>query len=558
MELYSRSDDISRNNLWRRTLAAFNYGDVLITMGTGKLTQCEEEGMGLAGEHDYAIIDMQEHKDQKLFLVKNPWSEGTVWRGHVYRGNAKVESGQALEGLCRKDKLSASDLKASSLAPGTFWMGLNDVFQSFESIYLNWNPGLFSHREDIHFQWDLSKENSPEGSFGSNPQYEVRSGIGGTVWLLLSRHFSPTIQGRAEGQRSGKSTDIADHGFISLYTFDSDGERVFLSDNANMRGPYVDSPNTLLKLELPAKRAHTVVISEQALPRMKKNFTLSAFSLSSLTLRHAREKYSHSSTHHGVWTPSTAGGNASSSFYHTNPQFSIQLVEQSDVSLLLENPTEEYPVHVKLVWAHGKQIRSITTRDIVGDSGEYRKGFAFAEIRNVQAGIYTVVCSTFEQGQLGRFSLRVGSGSASVVDRVPVESAGRFVSKIRSALFAPGVNRLVTPLTTHRLNRVSASARPRGDTRLCRGTHSPLKLALEYGQGSSKYTLVVSGDDEYDDCHAGLRTLDVDIQPSMCDDQGVFIVVERLGCSGIQGDERVDVELLSDGPVETGTWIEAE
>ncbi len=56
---------------------------MLITVGTGKLSQCEEQGLGLAGEHDYAILDLKEQGGQQLLLVKNPWSEGTAWRGHI-------------------------------------------------------------------------------------------------------------------------------------------------------------------------------------------------------------------------------------------------------------------------------------------------------------------------------------------------------------------------------------------------------------------------------------------------------------------------------------------
>ena len=532
-----------------------NYGDVLITLGTGTLTSNEEEGLGLAGEHDYAVIAMKELEGQQLFLVKNPWSDGTVWKGHIYRGNAMIENAKGFQDLCILDMPPTSTVDTESLAPGTFWMGLNDIFQSFESMYLNWNPRLFSHREDIHFRWNLAGSCSPEGSFVSNPQYKVRSSVGGTVWVLLSRHFTSRDETSDKGPSLSVKGDTVENGFISLYAFDRNGERVISSDDAAVHGPYVDAPNTLLKLELPARRGYTIVISGQGLPRTVNTFTLSVFSLDSLSLVKAHDKYTHTALQHGMWTTLTAGGNASSSSYHANPQFSLHLVVTSNVAILLENFRECYPVHVKLVWANGEQICSIKTRDIVGDSGEYRKGYAFAEIQDVQAGVYTIVCSTFEQGQLGRFTLRVSSMSACAVNRILAATAGRFVTKVKSALLAPGSEYLSAPLISHRLNRISISARSRvEDSRSDKSTKGFLKLGIHHGQPPSKRSVAVSKDDEPLDGPGGTWIRDVDIEPSMCEDGGLCLVLERLECSALQTAEYVDIEIFSDCPIIVGDW----
>ena len=544
-------------------LNAFNYGDVLITMGTGKLLQIEEEDLGLASEHDYAVIDMKESEGMQLFLVKNPWSEGTVWKGPLYRGNALGNNEKRIQDLCiTKTQTNASTLgpkpglDSELLPPGMFWMSLHDVFQSFDSIYLNWNPSLFSYKEDVHFDWDLTKDTSPEGSFVSHPQYEVRSSVGDTVWLLLSRHFTSRAQPLNIDGDINSALEDSEHGFISLYAFDSGGQRVFLKEDATVRGPYVDSPNTLLKLEVPANRAYTVVISEQGLPQACCTFTLSAFSLAQLSLTMAREKYTHATLHHGMWTDSTAGGNASSCSYHINPQFSLRLAAPSAVCLLLETTGDDFPVHVKLVWANGNQIHSISSRDIVGDSGEYRKGCALAEIDNVQAGIYTAVCSTFEQGQRGNFTLRVNTMSACAVERIPVAAAGRFVTTVQSALFPPGSCLISASLISPRLNRVSLSVQSRGDGASGkRSTKSPLSLALHQGRSSSKRILAISGGGgEYLDGHAGFRTPDVDIQPSVFEGTECVVVIKRPECLAISVAEYVDVEVFSDGPLEVGEW----
>lgn len=531
---------------------SFSYGDVIITLGTGKLTQNEEAGLGLAGEHDYAVIDVKQIGDQHLFLVKNPWSKGLSWKGHV-----RIEKGT-------KDNTSkphSNDARSGSvldkpemkpLAPGTFWMSLNDVFNSFESIYLNWNPGLFSHRKDVHFDWDLSLPRV-KSSFASNPQYEVRSQIGGVVWILLCRHF---ISALPDGRMNDRSTVIVNQGFISLYAFENDGKRVFMRDGVVAQGPYIDSPNTLLKLDLPAKKAYTIVISEQAIPRSRNAFTLSVLSLASASLTPAQDKYSHSNLQRGAWTPSTSGGTAGSPSYHLNPQFKIRVPTASDISLLLENPTNQFPVHVNLIWANGNQVHSITTRDVVGDSGGYRKGCAWAEIRDVQAGIYTIVCSTFERGQFGGFVLHVHSMVACHIDRVQTAAAGRFISTAKIAVFKPGNERLLAPLMTRRLNRLFMAAKSRGyNAASGSAARSPLRVAIELGQGASRQLLTASGEGKFvDSSNSAVRTTDIDIHPAVCEGKGLWAILERLPGSVNQKVEAVDLELFSEEPISIGSW----
>lgn len=528
--------------MWRRVFTAFNYGDVLVTLGTGKLTQLEEQNLGLIGEHDYAVIDMRESKGRRLFLVKNPWSEGTTWKGGIADRPLEPEPG------------SDDPSNQMCLAPGTFWMDFNDIFQSFESIYLNWNPNLFSFREDVHFTWDLALSIGVSGSFRRNPQFEVRSPEGGTAWLLLSRHFMNVKQNSHGCYTEPWLKSAANYGFISLYAFDNDGKRAVLSDGAFVRGVYVDSPNTLIKLELSASKGYTIVVSEQALPALSHNFTLSTFSLESLSIEKAREKYNHRKSRFDAWTLTSSGGNASSIYYHMNPQFNIKVSTTSDVSLLLE-AFDNFPVHVKLLWGSGKAVASITTRDIVGDSGEYRKGCALAEICDVQAGAYTIICSTFEQGQQGKFSLHVDTSSSCTVERIPAAEAGLLTLRIPTAYFSLGVDRLLAPLISRRITRVSLLAcrsQSRPTPRIESG--SLLKLAVEHGQGPSKQVLAVSGDDEFLDCKSGIQTKEVDIHPSMCEHRGLWVVIQRLELLGLQHEEEVDLEILSDGPIEVEAW----
>ena len=536
--------------MWLRVSRAFARGDVLITLGTGRLTESEEDTMGLVGEHDYAIIDLQEDQGRRLVLIKNPWSKASVWKGST----AYTTSVNNMHDPNKTETTDSTVAQTHALMPGTFWMDLNDIFQNFESMYLNWNLSLFSVREDIHFAWNLLASRSPPGSFGSNPQFEVRSNAGGVVWLLLGRHFK-SRNTTAAGEQFDKAN--ATHGFISLYAYNNNnGKRVFQSDSALVRGTYVDSPNTLLKLELVAASTYTIVVSEQALPPSIYNFTLSAFSNEQLILQQARDKYAHRVLKQGAWTVSSSGGHANMATYGVNPSFSIHLTASSGVALLLEAGDENLPVHVKLIWAHGGPVRSITARDIVGDSGEYTKGFAFAELENVDPGTYTIVCSTFERGQYGEFRLEIGTMCPCTIDRVPAAAAGCLVSNLQTSFSTADNNRVVAPLFLARLTRLRVLARWCRDFMVSlQGTRSPLRVGVEYGQGASKRILAVSGDGDFGDSHLGLETAYVDLAPRTCQHGGLWVAIERLGCAAAEnGTEHVEIDILSDAPIEVGQW----
>lgn len=544
------------NKLWQRIHNAWSYGDVLLTMGTGRLTEKEEDGLGLAGQHDYAVLDIKEIGEHRLVLVKNPWSRGSTWKGTLRGNSTGRNSKENQDERASTQGFKSSMHDTSSLGPGTFWMNLDDVFQNFESIYLNWNPGLFSCRQDVHFSWDLTNHRSAPGCFFGNPQYSINTRTGGIMWLLLSRHFQTTPFTNRPDFYQSESAMQSNVGFISLYAFEHAGQRVFQSDGALRRGPYVDSPNTLLRLDAAPSIDYTVVVSEQSLSCSKHNFTLTAFSLRPLTVAPAAQKYTFCTEQEGAWTSISAGGNANSSSYSSNPQFSLQLPASSDVALLVETSKEDLSVNVKLVWAGGKRVTSVTTRDIGGDSGEYRRGSALAEMLKIPEGVYTVICSTFEPGQLGKFMLRIGTMVKCIVKPVLVEGAGRLRPFVPSARFSPGVNRLLAPLSVRRITRLKAiacrQAQHAGEPTPSR---SPLKISLELGQRASKDVLAVSGNDDFSDSPAGVRLPDIDLRPDMQGKGGLWLVIERLGGSSAEKEETINVELLSEGPVEVGPWV---
>jgi len=515
----------------------------MITLGTGKLSHKEEKELGLAGEHDYAVLDMKEVGQQRLLLVKNPWCDGMVWKGRVWIPEEDTS------GETWTQKLREALPDSSATKPGTFWMNIEAVVQHFESLYLNWNPGLFKYRQDHHFNWTIPTMNNP-GSFIHNPQYALKPSKEGTVWILLSRHFATSEHDIAQNKSNNLSDTSSVLGFISLYVFSStSGQRVYLSDDALHRGAFVDSPQTLARLEVKPSETYTVVPAQHGLPLPKYSFTLSFFSRSPLSITSAQDSLPHFSTHTGYWTRHTAGGNASAPSYPLNPQFSITVPSPSPLTLILESADPELAVHVKLVYSSGQRVTSITGKDILISSGDYRRGCALASHPTVQPGKYTIVCSTFSAGQTGSFTLRVGSSVPCTVLPIAAETAGRLSSRLPVLRFQDGVDRMLAPLTVSRLTKLRVVARAGGASSRSRPL---LRVSLERGQGPNKTVLDESCGGEFSDAPMGIRSADLDLSPGMSVQGGLWIVVERLG--GRNGVDEVEVEVLSDSAVNVEFW----
>lgn len=535
-QVFLHHEDVTSEQLWRRLSGAFQHGDVLLTVGTGKLTETEQKGYGLASEHDYAVLDLMESHGRRHFLIKNPWAEA----------NRGVDVG--LQYLS-----TDSQGDAPSLSPGTFWMDCEKVLQIFENLYLNWNPRLFKYREDVHFTWDLSTQRGTPGCFVENPQYAISTHYGGTIWLLLGKHFNTSVGHNSPTESSQKGSDL---GFISIYVFDGSGGRVALSDRALHRGPYVDSPNTLMRLDASPRTTYVVVISEESLPPVKQNFTLSAFSVDPVTTAPAKDKYSFLRKIEGSWTQSTAGGNAESARYSSNPQFSLTISEPTDVSMLLECPESEIASHVKLFWSKGKRIAKVRSRDVISDSGDYRRGCALAEKKGLENGVYTLVCSTFAPDQLGKFTLWVSSSVPCEVKPLAPEGAGRRVVLSDIGVLPPGKDRMLASLQVPRLTRIKLIARSRqsmiGDRSVA---PSPVLMTVELGQGPYKQILATSEEGVHTDATGGLRIDDFDLKPEIQGRGKVWVVIERIGGPGGQVEDQFEVEALSEERVEIGEWV---
>ncbi len=567
-QVFLHDHDVEPDQLWEELIKSFQAGDVLITIGTGKLPRREQRQLGLAAEHDYAVLDLTASDSTREILIKNPWADGDVWKGATRRRpNANGE-----------EEAPVAD-EDDAMMPGTFWMDFNSVFQYFEHLYFNWNPGLFMHRQDSHFSWTHTRA-AISNLLVENPQFAVTTSETGEVWLLVHRHF-----------RTGDycETTIGKNGYISLYLYAQDGKRVLSSEGAKIRGPYVDSPNTLLRIKAAANTTYTTVVMSQDLPHGKFNFTISAFANSTVVLTEARSEYPLQQSLTSAWTRSNAGGNSDSPNYFSNPQFHLSLNAPQKIALVLRisrpadhqeapNPaktSQDISIKVLVVFGDGSRITRLRPRDALVHSGDYRRQSATIEAE-LGPGNYTVICSTFEPNQCAGFTLDVhytSSAKSQPLLQMPAEHAGRLHIQSPQAIFSNGTHRILAPLTALRMSRISFIARSATlkTNNVDKARSSLFRMTLEQGQGPYKTTISSSEDDDtaFSNISSGLRIDNMDLLPDMCTPATgrLWLVLERLPPQGdgseedessTRRDEALKVDMYADERVELGAWGRGE
>ncbi|KAL7955425.1 hypothetical protein V8C34DRAFT_316503 [Trichoderma compactum] len=548
-QLFLQREDFDIDEVWNRIKTAYDMGDVVITLGTGHVSTEEEDIMGLVGEHDYAVQDLD--SSNRKFLVKNPWSHGQTWTG---KGWSAIHG--SVGAKCDSSSSEASDEDADSPSAGTLWLAIEDIAQHFESMYLNWNPALFSHRQERHFAWDIPAKDFA-ASLVRNPQFSIISPTGGTVWILLSRHFADPELEIARNKSGSLAVVASQLGYMSILVFDHQGKRVQLSDGATYYGPYVDSPQTLARIESRAGKAYTVIIDQQALPLPSYTFSLFIFSNGPVHVKEAEEKMTHFTEQSGCWNRRTAGGNSSCTTYFLNPQYKLSVPRATPISTLLSTSNRDVHVHVDLLWARGKRANTVKTKDLVVSSGEYRRGCAIAELDVLEAGDYTLVCSTFDAQQTADFTLRIGSMTPITLEPILADTAGKLRTPISPFTLGGEGQRWRVPISASWVTRAIVSIRslpplsetPYHDTRSLPAVMIRISI-IDTSESEPRILAETKGGLE--NSGAIIRTPEFDIEPTNPSHGPRYLVIESLW--GHRAIQELCGDVFSDSPIQIGDW----
>ncbi|KAG7398661.1 calpain 7 [Phytophthora boehmeriae] len=444
------------DRLWEQLKSAFHYGDCIITMSTGDISKEDAKAIGLVPMHVYAVLNVYElanpetsddDKKTRLLQVKNPWRK-LGWKGPYSRHDKTRWDGAIGDELraYQRQFYAASDNKTvvadAQQDDGLFWIDFESVKRYFESLYMNWNPELFPHRGVCHEHWPVELGPANDSfTLGFNPQYSLTfkksSAAEGvvtpaescTVWVLLSRHVS-TIE---------RDTDYSNQQFLTLHVYrGTPGKRVFYNHCAVSRGTYSNNPHTLVSLDLDLtsdlEPSFTLVTSQYE-KFTALDYTLSIFSTRPFTCEPIPQLVTTPPTSiviPGAWDAACAGGRPFYSTFMNNPQLHLQL-QKPCRSLFIFLETEafsnkdaknaSFPINLRAALHVRDRVCELqNTRNLsleneeplkVLSSGEYRPGFCFIEVEAaiLASGLHDVVLipSTFEEGVLGKFTVRVVS-----------------------------------------------------------------------------------------------------------------------------------------------------
>jgi len=421
---------------WGRLNSANSYGDCLITVSTSKeLTEEQAEKVGLFTGHAYAVLGVvQTSNGTKLLQLKNPWaSKG--WKG---RFSSQDRDSWKDPDFCAEVGYGATS--ASQYDDGVFWMSWDDILLYFRNIHMSWStdPDLFRCRTSVHGYWD--KEMGPNDdsyNVGDNPQYTITLSekaieSKAKLWILLSRHVTK------QEQEGGEAKDFLT---LHIHRIKNPKERVWYPGlNCILTGAYTNNQHVLVRYDAtgPEDKILSIVLSQYK----KSNdlgYTLSCFCTEKFELGHPEQGLPICRQLIGSWKLrdrltdksfllpiGSAGGPPGKGSFGSNPQWSVRVpAEGTRIQVKCMAPKE---LAVNVVMIRGKpgsgsqqgglneqESRRIhhLYEDPIVDTGAYRHGFAVSESVYVPPGLYTLVASTFEVGQVGKFLLHVLSSNSS-------------------------------------------------------------------------------------------------------------------------------------------------
>lgn len=423
---YLQEPNASRDALWRKMYRPFTEGNVMICIGTGKMSRAESDAYGLISDHDYTVMDLREIElpdgrgHRRIVQIKNPWlSEAQPADQKL--GSIQISANEAPEALY-----------------GSFWVNFDSLCLRFSSIYFNWNhERLFKHKTAINFLWNTAsiEFSNRSRSYNTNPQFSLSNkgnSSENVVWLLLSRHITDKP---------------SPSGYVSLNIYDAGGHRVYLPDEFPCleKGTFLNTLHYLLKITIPADAVYTVVVAANEFTDSDSvvstentskqysslRFSLMAYSLLPISLVKAREELPYKLAIDGKWSKidNTCGGSWANDSYLNNPRFMLKVSPDFPVESfkLMVSSDSGHPINYRLYMADEVQSRNPQKMRVLGTSGEYRIGSIMSKsMVTLKPTSYLIIVSMFEPDVEGSFTI-IGRGSGKFeLTRLPELNAGLF------------------------------------------------------------------------------------------------------------------------------------
>ncbi|KZS95724.1 cysteine proteinase [Sistotremastrum niveocremeum HHB9708] len=402
-----RSNQFARETTWSRFRAAYERGDCLATLGTGKQpVDMPQRRRHLLASHSYPILDIS---SDRMVSILDSW-EGTPQSSSPDDIVAVVENLDLTAGNTNRI------LKFS-------W---EEICEIFDTLYLSWNPAIWKHQTNLHRTWKPAKEMN-----GMPINHSMTLGIPGDddvsrdeICVLLIRHLMD------------KTTHSP---FVALHVGQAFG-RIQSSGLDSRKQTYTDSSHVLRRVQPYSNRVSIVTSIDDCSSSV--HYTLTVLSNTPVSFDETPDNYLYSTRLESAFTLGTAGGNIEHPTFMINPQWHLKFLadpsrsrssttEKPKIRITLE-AGRELPLNACLAWSSGERITELVKGDIVADTGEYSYGLA-AFAGEVKASDYTLIVSSFSPRDLGDFALTFESSSRFELEPIRQEGAGMFKKVIKGA-----------------------------------------------------------------------------------------------------------------------------
>lgn len=381
---YSKFFDMLQTN--------FHRGRCLATISTGPMSESDADRAGLVPTHAYAILDVKQVNNIKLLQLKNPWSH-MRWKGK-FSANDEVNWTPLM-----KQALNYDTKFAQEFDNGVFWIDWDSAMHFYDTVYISWDPGMFSRTMCRHAAWKASDGPEKDSvTLGNNPQYrlEVNNKKPAVVWVLLTRHIT-------------EKDDFAENKeFITLLVYKTDGKKVYYtySPPPFMDGVRINSPHYLAKINVKEGGERFTLVVSQYEKHKNIRYTLRVYSVVDFKFKKIVDIHKYKKKITGDWNKANAGGCANNrATYGINPIYQLSLPGSEKGQFLFElRAPRDYSVGVDIVCVETNSDEGFSKKT----TGAYRSGYTMTEL-TLPPGVYNIIPSTFSPQQLGPFIFLIAS-----------------------------------------------------------------------------------------------------------------------------------------------------
>ncbi|KAF5355191.1 hypothetical protein D9756_005675 [Leucocoprinus leucothites] len=390
-QIDTKSPTFERERTWERLISGFTEGRCLVTLGTGSRSGMHWRGTPLLSAHSYAVIDIDENEEDRVFTVLDSW-------------------------VRPEDEQHSRVLQIP-------W---SEVLYVFDGIYLSWDP-----------MW---KRGSSEAEVDANHNLHVNfvnvnSESDEEIWILLTRHLLSTHR---------------THDFICLRAQVGNpalpvSTRMNQLHEVSNAGTYTNSSHFLVRTRIPAATRSgvvAVVASYEGEKEAKEiGFTVSVFSRVNVKVAwdESASPPPYSTRVEGVLTSKNSGGNCTYPSFMVNPQYHLRIHPSTKAGGTKKSKTKvvlralrDVPVNVVVVWSKGDRKDELVEQEVAVSSGAYTYGLAQVT-KDLMPGDYTLIASSFEPTHTGPFTIKVECSTPFDLKSIPQEGAGMYTKIIKGA-----------------------------------------------------------------------------------------------------------------------------